>query len=593
MDVVSHPPAAPARAAIGVAVLLVALGAVGYVAMMSGWEQYDDEGYVLMSLHHFAGGSDLYDTTYSQYGPLFFELFGLPFRALGVAPGHDAARILTLVFWLAASSCVGVLTWRFAGRALSWGVVGAVLSFVVLLPITAEPLHPGGFLVMVMAALAVVCVMTGESRRYLVAGVLVAALGLTKINIGGLAAFAIVLAETIAYTPRTAAQRHARAAVIAVCCAVPLVLLASSADVPEWRWLGIGVTASLAALAIVAPRGDGDPVRAIGQLTLGALGLTAIVLAIIVAAGTSLRGLVDGILLEPLALSEAFTVVPEFDLASLLVALMVLAFVVYVQRSGEPVVPPAVDVIVGLVAFVALIGDSVLPLDSPFLAPLLAPVVLLAGEREARREGILPVSCLAVFGALQAYPVAGSQVAFGTFLTVVPAVLILRRGLAAIVPRPAVAPTAALVVAGALFLQQFVPQLADYRSYEALDTPGARLMRLAPGERDDLRGVLEDLRGCRTVVSFPGVLSLNLWSEVAPPSQEYAGAWMYLLEMPQQERIVRQLDNSRAVCLVQVPELLSFWKRGRPIPDRPLVRWVERAEGPTTRHGPYIVTHVS
>ncbi len=578
------------------AVLVVVLAVAGYAAVMSGWQPYDDEGYVLMSLQQFADGAHLYDQAYTQYGPLFYELFGLPLRALGRAPSHDAARMLTLVFWLVASGCVGLLTRRFAGQAASWGVVAMLLAFVVLLEITAEPLHPGGFLAMVMAGLAVTLVYARPSRRYLVAGVLVATIGLTKVNLGGFATFAILFALAVDSSPRTRAQRVGRRAMIAAGCALPVVLIAPSADVPEFRWLAVSQTATLIALVVVAnPRGS-DPRRAIAQLVLGGAALTVLVLAIILAAGTSLSGLVNGVLVEPLGISDAFTVPPRFDLESLVASLAVLGFLVYRRRRGERTVPPVLDLIVSVMAVFALVGDTALSLDSPFLAPLLAPVVLLAGE-ERDLEGLLPVSCLAIFGALQAYPVAGSQVEFGTFLLVVPTVLVLRRGLSAVtlrLRRPAwLAPAVALVLACAVAVPPLVSEVSAYRDGVSLDAAGAKLMRLPPEQRDDLAALLAGMRGCGMVVSYPGVLSLNLWGRVPPPSPVYAGAWMYLLDAQQQAKIVRRVDAASAVCLVEVPDLVGFWSRGRPVPDGPLVRWIRRAEGQTTRYGPFTLTHVA
>jgi hypothetical protein len=287
--------------AIAVTVVAVVLASIGYAAVMSGSALYDDEGYVLMSLQQFLAGSALYDQTYTQYGPLFFELIGVPFRVLGEAPSHDSARVLTLVFWLTASACVGLMTWQFSGRALGWGLVGFVLTFVVLLPITSEPLHPGGFLTVVVAALAAdLAFVRDPARRYLIAGLLVAALALTKINVGGLAAFAILFALAIDYTPRTAVERLGRRAALAGCAVLPLALTGPSFGVSDWRWLAMSLAATLIVIAIVVrPRGA-HPRRAVAQMTFGGVGLVAVVVLITLATGTSFRGLVNGVLVEPL-----------------------------------------------------------------------------------------------------------------------------------------------------------------------------------------------------------------------------------------------------------------------------------------------------
>ena len=51
-------------------------------AAFNGFQPYDDEGYILLSLREYARGGVLYDEVYSQYGPAYFELVTSTFAVL-------------------------------------------------------------------------------------------------------------------------------------------------------------------------------------------------------------------------------------------------------------------------------------------------------------------------------------------------------------------------------------------------------------------------------------------------------------------------------------------------------------------------------
>ena len=59
--------------------IAIALAITGYWLLFTTFMVYDDEGYVLWSLHNFSAHGHLYNEVFTQYGPFFFNYgFRLP-----------------------------------------------------------------------------------------------------------------------------------------------------------------------------------------------------------------------------------------------------------------------------------------------------------------------------------------------------------------------------------------------------------------------------------------------------------------------------------------------------------------------------------
>jgi len=145
---------------------------------------------------------------------------------------------------------------------------------------------------------------------------LLAAMVLTKVNVGGFAIAAVVfaLATTV---PALARRRWPGPAVAAVCIGLPFILM--------WPDLGEGwaqdfaliVAFGMAALAIAVVRRQpatepaGPDSRDLPALGAGFAGGFALIVAIILIVGTSIGDLVEGVLIEPLGQRDVFTVVAE------------------------------------------------------------------------------------------------------------------------------------------------------------------------------------------------------------------------------------------------------------------------------------------
>jgi len=188
---------------------------------------YDDEGCFLWSLTSYCSEGGLYDRVESWYGPFFFTFNHLLHVLAGLNFNHDTGRLLTLLYWCGTVLVCGLICWK-QTRSLCAGLAGTVLTFVCLITVIREPMHPSGFLTLA-AALAVLAggAALVRGRPVAFAGA-VALLGmamvLSKINVG--AFFLIATGTWLAINSRAAAHTRAATLLTALACAaVPLLLM--------------------------------------------------------------------------------------------------------------------------------------------------------------------------------------------------------------------------------------------------------------------------------------------------------------------------------------------------------------------------------
>lgn len=185
-----------------IAYLLVLMGTAltAYWKMFSQFAPYDDSGFFINSIRLFSQGHVLYDRVWTDYGPFSYEVWGTVFGVIGNAVSTDSARLATIVVWLLTSLLLGVSCQRLTGR-LVIGVAVQILSFTLLSALTAEPMHASGVAcaLLAIAVATVSFVLPGRPRAALCTlGGVVAALTLTKVNLGGFAAIAVAYAAVMA-----------------------------------------------------------------------------------------------------------------------------------------------------------------------------------------------------------------------------------------------------------------------------------------------------------------------------------------------------------------------------------------------------------
>lgn len=609
--------------------VLVAFGAVAVVTyliahprMFTAFATYDDEGYMLVALQSFLDQGSLYDDVFTQYGPFYYEFWGTIFSLFGIPVTHDGGRSVVTVVWVVTSLALGLSIMRMTGSALL-GLATQMLGFASLGVLANEPMHPGGLIVLLLAT--IIAISCGVRERLSVGAIAglggaVAALILVKINVGAFVLAAVVLACFVSYDT-LASRRRLRVLVEAGFIAIPVVLMASKFG-EEWvRHYAIHV--SIAALAVVialrARQSAGRPGEELWWLGAGFGAVALAVCLAIVASGTSLAGLVEGVITQPLRQSDAFSIqmglssrIYWFDLAALAGALGYL----YVARTRKA--PPDLawtamismfSLLIGVEMALSVIGKA-FPFDAQafggyqqsLLSFAWVALIPVAGapHREAGFARLL-LPPLAVLQALHAYPVAGSQTLWATFLLIpVGAICVgngvegLARSLGDLGERRV---ASAVGATAGVFLLAFIANFAlreplrdtraAYDSSIPLDLPGARDVRLSQPEVEQYRQVTAAIReNCAAVTMLPGMDSFYIWAAQPPPTGFNATGWPTLFDDAHERRVIDDIDGVPGLCLLENEPLAAGWGGGE-IPDDPLVGYMRREFRPILNVGDY------
>ena len=597
----------PLLAGAVLALTSTALAVLAWPVMYWQIAAYDDEGYMLVSLRAYAAGGRLYDEVYSQYGPAYYGVMDALFRLLGLTFVHDTGRLITLAVLVVTSLLCALLTLRITGH-LAIAVAVQLLAAVNLFALGNEPMHPGGLLCLLLMLAA--CAPLLASSRPRSALVLMSGLptvaALIKVNIGGLALLSVGFAW--AATLRGAWARPLRTAASLAMVAAPFALVGANLGQPNFLRLACHTASGALALAIIAP--VAAPVAGrlgdLRWLALGALLGLALGCGPALIGGTSVAGLVDGILLRPLGQPGVFTYpygVPRW--APFLWVLVVAGSLAWrrsmLRRAALPGGAAALEPLVAVLRIGVGVALAVAATGAPFGRPTLnlAPLAWLAAA--APRAGddggaawarwLLPA--LAMMQVMHAYPVAGSQQSFAALLLVPCGGVCVADGLGQLgrwlrstswAPTQRAARLALLLLAiglvGAAGLR-FERAQERYRSAFAtgvpLDLPGARWVRVAPSQKESYHGITAQIRKhCDRFVTVPGMNSLYLFAEQEPPTGLNTTAWMFLLTDAEKQHIVDRLAAADAPCAVRHPWVLQFWARGRPIPRDPLLDYIAR-----------------
>jgi uncharacterized membrane protein YidH (DUF202 family) len=483
-------------------------------------------------------------------------------------------------------------------------VITQLLVFRVFWPSMAfEPMHPGGLACLLLAGSLVPPLLwpSGPVRRGMLTGALVAALLLVKINVGAFAALGVAIAATPSLV--ASGRRWPRALPAAAAALLPFALMAAHLDEPWARaYASVAALAGLGVALTLSLDGDAAPApgRYFAGLSAGASVAAAAIVLVILARGTSPPALIEAVLIAPRRQASALTLPPSVP--SLAIAIAVLAFLASVlaawrarrTRSAGSAGAELAPALARLVVAAALVTSAIGALEPRVPAGFwLAGVVWVAA---CRPRGVVDppalaalrrfAPALAALQVLHAYPVAGSQLAWGSFLLVPAGCLCAldawRQAVAwarARGGRLAAARPWLVAGAGALLLGTvaagFAAPMANMRrahgQLPSLALPGAELLHVPRSRVRTLHRLVARLRAqCETFVTLPGLNSLYLWAELEPPTGFNATSWMFLFDASLQERIVARLETIERLCLVRQPQQEGSWARGRPLPERPL-----------------------
>ena len=594
---------------VGFALVTAITALIAHPKMFFGFHNYDDEGYMLTALKSFVNGGHLYDQVFTQYGPFYYELWGGLFSIFGIPVTHDAGRNVVTVVWVLSSLGFGLGILKLT-RSIVLGLGTQILTFAALEVLTNEPMHPVSLIALLLAAIVLIGAFVKERESpYAMAllGATVAALVLTKINVGAFAAISVALACVVSYEALWR-RRWPRIVVELLFVAIPILLMLGKFDEGWARHYAIHVCA--AALAVViALRATAPRRRAGGELRwlIGGFVVLALVSCVaIIGAGTSVHGLIDGVIRQPLRQSDAFTI--PLNLSRRLYAMDVLAVGValaywYAARRRGTAAPTSAwlaawsmfSILVGFTIAYSVTGQA-LPFNSTVdagyqftLLPFVwvALVVAVPGESPTPTFGRLLLPLLAVLQALHAFPVAGSQTLLAVVvmipvgaLCVANGVLGLRR-LASAQDRVPLAGIAVLVVIvfGWFTVNVYLrePLKAARGTYHssapyALDLPGSHDIHLGSAEETELyEDVANTMRTeCTATQMEPGMDSFYLWAEQEPPSLTATG-WETLFDDEAQEQVIEDIAPIEGLCLLRNKERAAGWGLG----EGPLVKYLE------------------
>ena len=564
----------------GLVLLAAGLAVVGWLLMSTNFMIHDDEGYVLIGLRNFSEHGRLYDEVFTQYGPAPFLYYDGWHRLLNWPITNLFGRTLTLLHWLGASFAAGLIAWRLSNRYWT-ALFTQVAVFGLMWQMTWEPPHPGGLIAIIAAvslAGAVEAVWRGRTGiAALLLGLAGAALLLTKVNVGLLwicSAGAFFLLHTDGPLLR---GRGVWLAAIGL-LVLPFMLMRPLLGEP-WV-LNLAVMFALsggAVCALVAQ--EAAPVMRYRDWLVGFVGLAGLAVVIVGAVlirGTSAHGLLQGVLLDPLRHPVNFQLGflwPPLAWVALGAAVLVTAL----WRGQPSLRTHLIDGVAGLrlLALGCFVWNAqtwltihgvrgmisyALPLTPLFLLPL---GEVPPGDR--RRLAAALVALVGLGQVLHTYPVAGTQMAWATFLLVplfVSGLADAAAHLARRLPLPWFAgatAAAALATSGwqaNLLLQQGWQR---WTSSDPLELPGAESVRPPENIRHALRiltanaGLHADL-----LYSRPGMFSFNLWSGVPTPTRRNATHWFWLLIPDEQQAIIARLRTETRTAIISSQPLIDF-----------------------------------
>lgn len=555
--------------------MLAALACCGYWLHFTQYMAYDDEGYVLWSYRNYIAHGELYTAVYSQYGPFPYVLYHLGVAFTGGTMDSETVRWLNLFYWLICAGAAGWFSRRQTGSN-GLGGAAAVLTFLSLIVMISEPGHPGGLLAAITAVGTVVCahaIDAGRPRRFAwVAAIAGTTLLLSKINVGIF--FLIAAGSWLALHTDAGRNRRILFWAVAVGTAAAPLALMRTLQHEQWVMIFAFVIAAggLALLLAIQPARPAEA-RPRDWWWGGAVAvaITVIVIIAVWVRGTQPGALWHAMVLEPLRHPLVYVHPLNWPVTAPPMAAACLGAALWHVASRHQT--HTWLSLLALLRLVALAWTAWTAIDAidfslaayglKFGAPLvwLMAVPLQRGPATPNQRARLWIAWVCTWQLLQAYPVAGSQTAWGAFLWFSVA---LSGGweavnhLAAASARhgPWLRAVTALVLAGtvsASFGRAWASSFIRFQESEPLGLAGAERLRLTDDYTFNLRILTHNaVTHGDTIFSYPGMFSFNIWSGRPTPTLANVTHWFSLLDERQQQSIIDRLEaDPRAVVIVQ------------------------------------------
>jgi hypothetical protein len=337
---------------------------------------------------------------------------------------------------------------------------------------------------------------------------------------------------------------------------------------------------------------------------------------VIVATGTSLSALWQDTVVQALRQGDIFTIPFAFPGPAAMWAIAAVFAAIAAVRLRSAGLESSVwggigRLIAGLAIWLSALRIAPFGLSSSPSAVTLALAWLAVLPPPGRAQQpqlalarvLLPA--MGVAETLQAYPVAGTQksAALVTFVAVGAICLadgwsmlaewaVRRGGVASLRLSISTAMGAAALAVGFTWLAIVSYGLVVARIYRhepAMPIGGATRLHLPPDQLATYTQLAQLIRGsrCTALVGLPSTNSLYLWTFMDAPAPTLPGAWMTQLDDGLQQQVVDEVRASPRPCAIRNDGLVGFWTKGQPLPQTPLVRYIEQGFAPVQQVGGY------
>ena len=590
--------------------LLATLGILGITLLATHFMIYDDEGYVLWSVRLFCEGNPLYTEVYSQYGPAFYVGYRLLQNLTGLAFNNETGRLLTLFYWLGSSLITGLIVQKLCKR-LDAGLIAATLGFVFLIKNISEPFHPGSMLAFLSIAAGGIGVwlLINEKERHLgwSIALLAATMALIKINVGLFLCAALgswMLINSKWPVPVKTHVRYLAWAMALVSAAAPLFLMKAKLGEPWVTSVSLVFVCGAFSLLLQITRTKQE-IHGAHEWRGTALAAGGLVLAVIVATslwGTPLGDLVNAVFIAPFRQPSAYFLAPRIVPGTLVLAGGMLGLMLLAARPpGTPLLQACfAGAKLFIVVWFLYYGRELIQNNSSsrfaylfgpsLVAFMITPIS--AAQAPLRSRALLWIAWVFLWQTLHAYPVAGTQVTWGTCLWIpilvcawFEACAFLQKQAPRIIPVLRLLPALAAI----FYVTQLINYARDcFRESLRLEVPGAGWVRPPPDISEAIRVLQSNLsHHAGTVFSFPGMFSFNIWSGKPTPTAANVTHWFSLLSHDQQAKIMSKLgEDPRAMVIMHRYHLHYLYENGF-APQGPLKDYLLGSFAPAVRLGEY------
>jgi hypothetical protein len=561
-------------------VIATLAGAFALSNILTVFQIYDDEGYLLLSIAHYLSGGRLYTDTFTQYGPFYYFAQSIFFRLLGFPVSHDGGRLVLLVYWLASGLLAGLFIKKIS-RSLLLGAaagLGCVTSSAFLVN---EPGHPQQLVLLLWMAASNMA-LPGSSglagSRLFFLGAIGAALFFTKVNVGIFYMAALAGALVCVLKPGWVRWFGISLLVLYAIAAPPFLMHSNLKDEVEAYCL-VAILCGTSTFVFGFLARPASPFSARTPLYTAAGLITAglVIVFLGLLQGISGPRLVQGVLLSPMNHPLLYYIPLDIGILAVLFAAVIVLGLWYLwvwqQKTSGPNVAAAVDF---LKCVIGIATGLIVLIDFQRGHWMLAflPLTLLHGARSFSAAELFPrvfVTSLTATEFLVAYPVAGSQLGQVRCLQLLWAFLCTADGTSGLTQvwreRAAQVSQRKLqlgsVISGVLLLAAAGKAAVSIglRNFPpASSLPGSSLLHLRPDQERDYEFLSHSIAAnCSILFTMPGMGSFNFWSGVPTPNGWNVTIWMKLLDSGQQQQILAQLRSMPEACVIYNPTLVAMW----------------------------------